>query len=118
MPNPFYGVLPNTVDEGANPTIQARMLMVPYPQFNGNLYSYDDASGYSNYNSLQMKLEKRISGSNVLIKGLSILGSFTWSKLNSATGFLNNNGASLVDASPYYTIDGSDRPWDFAFSGL
>jgi len=118
VPNPFYGVLPNTVDEGANPTIQARYLMVPYPQYNGNLYSYDDASGYSNYNSLQMKLEKRISGSNVLIKGLSILGSFTWSRLESATGFLNNYGASLVDPSPYYTIDGSDRPWDFAFSGV
>ncbi len=118
VPNPFYGVLPKTVDEGANPTIQARMLMVPYPQYNGNLYSYDDASGYSNYNALLLKLEKRLSGNGLFIKGVSFLGSFTWSKLESATGFLNNNGASLVDPSPYYAIDGGDRPWDFAFSGL
>ncbi len=118
VPNPFYGVLPNTVDLGQNPTVQARMLMVPYPQYNGNLYSYDDASGYSNYNALLLKLEKRLSGTGALVKGLSVLGSFTWSRLESATGFLNNSGASLVDPNPYYAVDGSDRPWDFAFSGL
>ena len=65
-----------------------------------------------------VKLEKRLSGQGMLTKGLSFLTSFTWSKLMSATGLLNNNGASLVDANPYYAIDGNDRPWDLAFSGL
>lgn len=116
--NPFYGVLSPSVDLGQNPTIEARYLMVPYPQFNGNLYSYTDAHGYSNYNALLAKLEKRLSNNGVFIKGISFLGSFTWSRLNAATGFLNNNGASLVDANPYYTVDGSDRSWDLAFSGL
>ena len=32
--------------------------------------------------------------------------------------FLNNNGTSLVDPAPYYAVDGTDRPWDLAFSGL
>jgi hypothetical protein len=36
----------------------------------------------------------------------------------SGTGFLNNNGASLVDPAPYYAVDTNDRPWDLAFSGV
>ena len=118
VPNPFYGVLPKSVDLGANPTIQAKMLMVPYPQFDGNLYSYTDASGFSNYNALLAKLERRFSGTGVLSKGLSFLGSFTWSRVMSATGYLNNGGASLVDPAPYYAVDPGDRAWDLAFSGL
>jgi hypothetical protein len=116
--NPFYGVLPTNVSLGATPTIQARYLKVPYPAFDGNIYDYTYPGGYSNYNSMLGKLEKRVSGTGALTKGLSFLMSFTWSHLNSATGFLNNNGASLVDPAPYYSIDSSDRPWDFAFSGL
>lgn len=117
VPNPFYGVLPNTTDLGKNPTIAARYLMTAYPQFNG-IYDYTYPGGYSNYNSLLGKLEKRISGGGALTKGLSFLMSFTWSRLNSATGYLNNNGAGLVDPNPYYGVDSGDRPWDLAFSGL
>lgn len=116
--NPFYGVLPKTVSLGQNPTIQARYLMVPYPQFNGNLYFYTNASGYSHYNAMLGKLRKRFSNGNAFSKGLSFLTSFTWSRLMSSTGYLNNGGASLVDPKPYYAVDGQDRPWDFAFSGL
>ncbi len=118
VPNPFYGVLPNTTDLGKNPTIQNKFLLVPYPQYNGNLYLYTAADGYSNYNALLAKLEKRITRGGALTKGLSFLGSFTWSRLMDATGYLNNNGAGLVDAKPFYGVDGSDRPWDLAFSGL
>ncbi|WP_348267898.1 carboxypeptidase regulatory-like domain-containing protein [Edaphobacter paludis] len=116
--NPFYGVLPKTVSLGQNPTIQAKYLMVPYPQFDGNLYIYTDASGYSHYNAMLAKMEKRFSHGRAFSNGLSFLGSFTWSRLMSATGLLNNSGAGLVDAKPYYAVDGNDRPWDFAFSGL
>lgn len=118
VPNPFYGVLPKTVALGQNPTIQNRLLLVPYPQYNGNLYLYTNADGYSNYNALLAKLEKRFSGAGAFTKGLSFIGSFTWSRLMDATGYLNNNGASLVDAAPYYAVNGNDRPWDFALSGL
>ncbi|MEZ2347890.1 carboxypeptidase regulatory-like domain-containing protein [Terriglobus sp. RCC_193] len=116
--NPFYGVLPATTSLGQNPTIAARYLMVPYPQYNGDLYTYTNAQGYSNYNSLQVKAEKRISNTGNALGGLSLLSSFTWSKLMSATGFLNNNAMGLVDALPYYGIDSGDRPWVIAFSGL
>ena len=116
--NPFYGVLPNTVSLGQNPTVQARALMVPYPQFNGNLFDYTHATGYSNYNALLAKLEKRFQSNGILVKGLSFLSSFTWSHLLTANGYLNNNAEGLVDPLPYYAVDGSDIPWAFNISGL
>jgi hypothetical protein len=116
--NPFYGVLPKTVSLGQNPTIQAKYLMVPYPQYDGSLYVYTNAGGFSHYNAMLAKLEKRFSHGRAFSNGLSFLGAFTWSRLMSDTGLLNNNGASLVDAKPYNAVDPSDRPWDFAFSGL
>jgi hypothetical protein len=115
--NPFYGPLPNTTSLGANPTIQAGDLMVPYPQYQG-LYNYADPQGYSHYDSLIAKAEKRLSGQGALVKGLSFLASFTWSKNQTATGRLNNSYAGLVDPKPYKAIDGTDRPWDFAWSGI
>jgi hypothetical protein len=118
--NPFYGVLPSTVGLGQNPTVSAKTLMVPYPQFNGNLYIYTHADGYSNYNSMIAKAEKRMSNSGALSKGLSFLGSFTWAKLMSATGYLNNGGEWQVDDKPSYHLDGgSGTPqWSLSFSGL
>lgn len=115
--NPFYGVVGASTSIGSSSTIAAKNLLVPFPQYT-IVYDYADPQGYSNYNSLQAKLEKRLTNSNVLMKGLSVLASFTWSKTMSATGRLNNSSDSLVDPKPYYSIDGSDRPWDFALSGL
>jgi hypothetical protein len=118
VPNPFYGVVSNTLPLGANPTIAAKYLMVPYPQYDGSLTVTDNSQGYDNYNGLLLKAEKRFAGKGVLSNGLSFLSSFTWSKAMAATGFLNDSAAGLVDANPDYQIYGSDRPWDFAFSGL
>lgn len=116
--NPFYGVLPSTTFLGQNRTVAARYLMVPYPQYAANLYVYTNASGYSNYNSLQMTAEKRLSAAGSHLGGFSVLGAYTWAKLLSATGYLNNNGGSLVDTIPWYGIDSGDRSWNFSISGL
>ncbi len=116
--NPFYGVLPNTTFMGQNPTVAARYLMVPYPQYAANLYVYTNPQGYSNYNALQAKAEKRISSAAAHLGGVSALSSFTFAKLTSATGFLNNNGGGLVDSLPFYGVDAGDISWDIAFSGL
>jgi Carboxypeptidase regulatory-like domain/TonB-dependent Receptor Plug Domain len=116
--NPFYGVLPNTLPMGENPTIAAKYLMVLYPQYDGSLAITDAPVGYDNYSGLLARAEKRFTGSSMLSNGLSFLASFTWSKSMAATGFLNDGGAGLVDANPNYQIYGSDRPWDLAFSGL
>jgi len=116
--NPFYGVLPTTTSLGANSTIAAKYLMVPYPQFYGSVNVNTDAGGFSNYHSFQAKAEKRFSTSHSAFGGISMLSSFTWAKLMDAVSRLNNTGAGLVDPRPYYGIDSGDRPWTFALSGL
>jgi hypothetical protein len=118
--NPFYGVLSKTTALGANSTIKAKYLMVPYPEFYGNFYVYTHADGYSNYNSMIAKAEKRMSNGKGLSNGLSFLASFTWAKLMSATGYLNNSSMWKVDDKPSYHLDtGSNAPaWQLSFSGM
>ncbi|MGH9395750.1 MAG: carboxypeptidase regulatory-like domain-containing protein [Terriglobia bacterium] len=55
-----------------SPTV-AQALM-PYPQFCGNIFGLNENEGWSHYNSLQVKAEKRFS------HGLWSLTSYTWSK--------------------------------------
>ena len=119
--NPFYGVLPNTVSMGANPTIAAKLLMVPYPEFNGNVYIYTHANGWNDYDSMIAKAEKRMSNGGSLSRGLSFMSSFTWAKQFNAQGYLNNSGAWKVDAdTPYRQEDGGGNAptWQLSFSGL
>ncbi len=117
VPNPFYGVLPVTSDLGSSQTISQAQLLVPYPQFNG-LFDYNVPIGSSTYNALQAKLEKRLTGGRALSSGLSVLASFTYSRSEDRNNLLNNGNTNYVDTVPYTVIDGSDRPWDFALSGL
>jgi hypothetical protein len=91
--------------------------MIPFPLFNNSLFSNTEPIGSSNYNSLAVRLEKRISGGGALIRGLSVLTSFTWSRTMAANGYLNNGGAGLRDAELFYAVTGSDRPFDLAFAG-
>jgi hypothetical protein len=118
--NPFYGVLPASVGLGQNQQVSAKTLMVPYPQFNGGLYIYTHADGYSNYNSMIAKAEKRMSDGGMLSRNLSFLTSFTWSKLMVANGYLNNAGEWKVDGKPSYHMDGGNNAptWQLSFSGI
>jgi Carboxypeptidase regulatory-like domain len=67
-------------------------LLVPFAMQNGIIVPLADifettSSAFSNYNGLQMRLEKRYS------KGLTLLATYTWSKaMSDATGF--NAGGS------------------------
>nr|WP_184252560.1 TonB-dependent receptor [Granulicella mallensis] len=117
VPNPFYGIAGPATTLGSSQTISAVRLLVPFPEFD-YVADYADPQGYSNYNSLQAKFEKRLTNSNVLVKGLSVLASFTWSKMMTATDRLNDSQDSFVDVNPTYHIDPYDRGWDFSFSGL
>lgn len=118
VPNPFYGVLSPSTEMGASPTVPAWQLMMPYPQFGSDLYMYTDPVGYANYNSLQVKAEKKMHGGGLLLNGLNFLSSFTWSRNMAATGYLNSYTSLYVDPKPYYAVTGSDRPFDFSLSGV
>jgi hypothetical protein len=120
--NPFYGLpmIPGSSYLGSHPTVPVRELMVAYPQYDSQYgpetYEWNTPQGFSNYSSLIAKADKRFSGAGLLSNGLNFTAAFTWSKLLSATGRLNNG--FLADPLPYYGIDSSDRPFLFSFAGL
>ena len=72
-------------------TIAAWRLMVPFPQFNGTLFSNTEPVGWSDYNSMQVKVRKRVDAGPTWIKGLTLLSSFTWAKNMVNTAVDNNN---------------------------
>lgn len=120
--NPFYGnsLIPATAYLGSHPTVPVREMMVPYPQYDSEygpeVFEWNTPWGYSNYNSMIARLEKRFSGTGLLSNGLSFTAAFTWSRVISATGLLNNG--LLLDPGPYYGIDSTDRTFLFSFGGL
>jgi hypothetical protein len=68
----FTSPYPNFVNQlGANTVYQA---LRPYPQYTSVLSNPGEGSGRQNFNSLQTKATKRLSG------GLTLFGYFTWSK--------------------------------------
>jgi len=104
VPNPFAGLLPGTNLNGA--TISRQQLLLPYPQFLGVSYGQESV-GKIWYDSAQVSIEKRYS------HGLTILGSYTWSKTLEAVSFLNNQ-----DAAPYKNLSASDRPQRLVISAV
>jgi hypothetical protein len=119
--NPFYGnsLIPTSTFLGSVTTVPLYDLMVNMPQYDAQWgpeeWEWNTPWGYSNYNSLVAKAERRFSGGGLLSNGLNFTTAFTWGKVISATGLLNNG--LLVDSGPYYGIDGSDRPFLFSFGG-
>jgi hypothetical protein len=96
-----------------NLSLQARR---PIQNFGAIEVAY--GAGYSNYNALQLKLEKRYSA------GLTFINSFTWSKgIDNASGHLEaNNGdnsrANIRDLAHEKGLSGYDQPFNDTLSGV
>jgi hypothetical protein len=91
--NPFYQVL----TAGLSGTTVARsQLLEPYPEFTG--VSSATNQGYSFYNALQARFEKRFKS------GLTTNVSYSWSKLIGGLDYLNSG-----DPMPERVISSSDR---------
>jgi hypothetical protein len=80
VPNPFQGRLPGTAFNGA--TVPLRQLVRPYPQFDGITEDRRSLGG-ANYDSLQLRLEKRMSA------GLQFLVSYTYARSLEEVAYLN-----------------------------
>jgi len=70
--NPFRPYV--SIGTLSNATVARRQLLLPFPQFL-SVQEVNNPYGSSTYHSLQAKLVKRMSG------GVSLLASYTWSKL-------------------------------------
>lgn len=95
-------------------TVQQQQLFVPYPQFamsenpsSGGVLEEFVPIGKSEFNSLQLDMEKRMS------HGLDFDANFTWSKTMQAMAFINP-----TDPAPAWTISPYDVPAQFKLSGL
>ncbi len=87
--NPFLGLV--SLGSYANSTLSYGTLLRPFPQFSSVENQYR-TSGNMNYNSLQVKVERRFS------KGFAFLSSYTWSKNISDVGERYWSGTSVANA--------------------
>ena len=91
--NPFYGII--TTGPESSATIPLYSLLAPFPQFTAVEYMFP-TGGYSEYNSFQLKVEKRFS------HGLTTLVSFTGQKLIDDFSILSNVGNSTGGVQNIY----------------
>jgi hypothetical protein len=81
--NPFRGLLPGTTLNGS--TIARAQLLTAYPQYPINgLTLQDIQNGKSSYNSLNARMQRRLS------HGLTFIANYTWSKNIEQTTRLND----------------------------
>ncbi|MBL8175775.1 MAG: TonB-dependent receptor [Bryobacterales bacterium] len=109
--NPLAGRLPGSAFNGA--TVPRQQLLRPFPQF-GGITQDRHTIGRSNYDSMQLRLEKRMS------HGVHALLSYTWSKTTEAIAYLNAqdqfgqlaNVLTAFDSPQRAVISGA---WDLPF---
>jgi hypothetical protein len=115
---PYSGWVDQLTNGQCAPTVAQALL--PFPQFCGLLTPNNENAGFSSYNSLQLKAEKRMS------HGVWLLASYTWSKFISS-GIDQQFGAGLDQysglISPYQrqrnkSLDAQDVPHTFSFTSV
>lgn len=115
--NPFQPYV--TIGTLANPKVAQRQLLLPYPQFL-SVQEVNNPYGSSTYHSLQTKLVKRMSG------GLTLLASYTWSKLisnvnaqNAPIGTTDNTGVqNYYNLRAERAVSELDQPHNLVINGV
>ncbi|HEU5233690.1 MAG TPA: TonB-dependent receptor [Terriglobales bacterium] len=107
--NPFKGLIPGTSLNGS--TVKLNQLLAPFPEFPvaGDSTTFSSGItennlnvGSSNFNSFNVRLEKRLS------QGLSMVGVYSYSKLIEADSWLNN-----TDPAPERRVSPFDHTHHF-----
>jgi hypothetical protein len=113
VPNPYYGVsgVPTNSSLGSSQTVSAVNLLVPLSQF-GLVGNYTNPYGKSEFDSLQVKVDKRMYGTT---RGLTYQLAYTYSKTMVKNTY--RNGWPWQDASPIYEVAGYDRTNVFSLTG-
>jgi hypothetical protein len=111
--NPFYGILPLNTTFGAAPTIAARNLYYPYPEFNGVTMSTNPWGSYR-YDSVQLRVDKRFTG-NRAAGALTMTFAYTFSKNFQAVNRLNNWNTT---EAPVHELVSYDKPQNLSLSGV
>ncbi len=120
VPNIWESMLPPTNEWYGSATVPMYYSVEPYPQFicgdmNCGVGVYADPAGHSNYNSLQLKLQKRLT------HHFTTLAAFTWSKLLSndfapPLGFIGSHGAEAPQDWKNINLDYSISPQDLSYA--
>jgi hypothetical protein len=119
VPNPFYGVV-QSGGVGANPTIKAAQLLLPFPQYDDVTMAEPDNRD-SVYHSMQVKVQKRFAA------GAQVLATYTLSKLidntNSEINWLEAASPGWGDGNAYNlrgerSLDGFDVPQRFVLASV
>jgi len=104
VPNPFRTLIPDSTTWNS-PNIQRRRLLTAFPQY-GNI-AVTEYNGTSNFQSFALQFRKRFT------KGLSLDGSYTFSRERQTTQYLNPQ-----DTSPIEIVSPNERPHRYTFSGI
>ncbi|MDE3196361.1 MAG: TonB-dependent receptor [Acidobacteriota bacterium] len=113
--NPFYGN--GGVGVIGTPKVQASQLLLPYPTYGAINLQFND-NNKAVYDSMVMKLQKRLSN------GLTLLSSLTWSRTwDESGGGVGNtlNSGAKGPQNPYnlaaeYAFSNIDSPWRWSTS--
>lgn len=96
VPNPFYGQIASGALSAAK--ISQEQLDLPHPQFQSLTTNYSTWAA-SDYNALQISAEKRLS------HGVSINGSYVWSRLmDNNTGDFSGQTLGAAGYQDYYNL--------------
>jgi hypothetical protein len=95
--NPFAGLLPGSSSLNGS-TVALSALLPPFPQFSG-VTEQDNGAGSGYYQSLNVRLQKRIS------HGLSLTSNFVWNSFIERLIYLN-----AFDPAPEKVASTSSRP--------
>ncbi|MBS1794128.1 MAG: TonB-dependent receptor [Acidobacteria bacterium] len=102
--NPFQGSIPSVAAfNGA--TIARAQLLRRFPQYQ-TVTQFSPNIGRSNYNALQINLQKRFSD------GFSLLANYTWSKLLDTGGV--GNGARFTDPTNAEDVFNLDQEYSYS----
>ncbi len=101
VPNPFFGQVPRSSVIGG-PTVTRAQLLKPFPRLTAVTF-YRQNVGNTNYHSLQVRLEKRLSS------GFAFLVSYTRSKLIDEASSVFDTALSAGPVAGYPVADSFDR---------